>query len=64
MSDEGTNNEEREEFEAYAEQPILSTIVDQGTSAPTRIEERSKQRVETEESSASELLSLLKEMKA
>ena len=42
MSDEGASNEEGEEYEAYAEQPMLSLTTYQGTSAPTRIEERGK----------------------
>ena len=64
MSDKGTNSEEKGEYEAYAEQPMLSPTADQGTPAPTRTEERGKQRAETKESSASEPLSLLKEMEA
>ena len=43
---------------------MLSPTADQGTPAPTRVEEKGKQRVVAEESSTSELLSILKQMKA
>ena len=43
---------------------MLFLTTNQGTLNLTRAEGRSKQRVEAEESNASELLSLLKEMKA
>ena len=43
---------------------MISPAAHQGTPAPTRAEERGKQRATTEESNIFELLSLLKEMKA
>ena len=43
---------------------MLFPTADQRTPAPTKVEERGKQRAATEESSTFELLSLLKEMKA
>ena len=42
---------------------MVSPTIDQGESAQIRVEERGKQRAETKESSNSELLALLKEMK-
>ena len=42
MSDEGASSEEGGEYEAYAKQPMLFLTTDQGTSAPTRTEERGK----------------------
>ena len=43
---------------------MLPPTADQGTSAPTRAKGRGQQRAKIEESSTSELLSLLKEMKS
>ena len=63
MSKEGANSEEKGDFEAYSEHPMLSRTINQGTLALTRAEEIGKQKTATEESSTSELLSLLKEMK-
>ena len=63
MSEEEANNEEREGFEAYSEQPVLSPTVDQGTPTQTRAEEKGKLRAAIEESNTSEMLALLKEMK-
>ena len=60
-AEEKATSEERGGFEAYVEQPVLSPTIDQGTSAPNRVEERRKQKEETEERSTSELLLLLKE---
>ena len=64
VSDEVTSCEEKGEYEAYEEQPMLSPTADRRTPALTRAKGRGKQKAETEKSSASELLSLLKEMKA
>ena len=61
--EEGASSEERGDFEAYSEQPVLVPTKDQGTPTLTRVEERGKQKVATKERNTSELLSLLKEMK-
>ena len=63
VSKEGASSEEKGDFEAYSEHPVLSRTTNQGTLAPTRAEEIGKQKATTEESSTSELPPLLKEMK-
>ena len=50
-------------FEDYTEQPVLSPSVEEITQALVRVEERGKRRVEVQESSNSELLSLLTKMR-
>ena len=42
VSEEEANGEEKGDFEAYAEQPMLSPTIDQGESAEIRVEERGK----------------------
>ena len=51
-------------FEAHLEQPMLSPTIEEAELTHIRAENRGKQRVEVEESINSELLILLKEMKA
>ena len=61
--EEEASSEERGGFEAYSKQPMLSLAADHGTSTPNRVKEIRKQMVETEESSTSKLLLLLKDMR-
>ena len=63
MLEKEASSEERGDFEAYAEQSVLSPTTNQGELAQIRVKERGKQRAETKESSNFELLALLKEMK-
>ena len=50
-------------YEAYSEQLVLTPTTDQRVPAQTGVEERGKHRVAMEESSNSNLLVVLKEMK-
>ena len=63
VAEEEASREERGGFEAYSKQPMLSSTADQATPAPTRVEERGKQRAETKANNNSKLRTLLKEMK-
>ena len=62
-AEEEFENEENRGFEDYPEQPVLSPTTEEAASAPIRTEERGKGRAVEQESSYSELLSLLKEMR-
>ena len=56
MLEEEAGSEEMGDFEAYAEQPVLSPTSNQGESTQIRVKERGKQRAETKESNNFELL--------